>query len=79
MADPARIKRGIYALAALIVVIAGGLRLADADRALVGVVAGAGGLLVVLLLITYRAFAGVAEAAREVAAQEAKKPPDREE
>ncbi len=72
MADPARIKRGIYALAALIVLILAGLRVAGIDRALVGVLAGAGGLLVVLLLITYRAFAGVAEAARQAAAEEKK-------
>jgi hypothetical protein len=76
MADPARIKRGIYGLAALIVLILAGMRVAGVDRTLVGVLAGAGGLLVALLLITYRAFAGVAEAARHAASAER---PDREE
>ncbi len=70
MSDPARIKRGIYALAALIVLILAGLRIVGVDRALIGVLAGAGGLLVVLLLITYRAFAGVAEVARQAAPEE---------
>ncbi len=73
MADPARIKRGIYALAALVVLIAAGLRFTGADRTLVGIVAVSGGLLVVMLLITYRAFAGVAAAAREAAAAEAQR------
>jgi hypothetical protein len=59
-----RIKRSIWLLAA---VLLGGLvllRLADVDRDLLKILAIASALLVLLLLITYRAFAGVAEAAR---------------
>jgi hypothetical protein len=59
-----RIKRGIWLLAA---VLLGGLvllRLVDVDRDLLKILAIASALLVLLLLITYRAFAGVAEAAR---------------
>ena len=71
MGQQARIKRAIYWLAVAIVLIAAGLRFAGVDRALVGILAGAGGLLVVLLLITYRAFSGVVSAAGEAAAAEA--------
>ena len=59
-----RIKRGIYALAAFLLAALLGLRLLEIDRNLFKVLAVASGLLVLLLLITYRAFAGVAEAAR---------------
>ncbi len=59
-----RIKRGIYALAAFLLAALLGLRLMEIDRKLFKVLAIASGVLVLLLLITYRAFAGVAEAAR---------------
>jgi uncharacterized Tic20 family protein len=59
-----RIKRGIYVFAALLLMILVGLRILDVDRQLLNILAIASGLLVLLLLITYRAFAGVAEAAR---------------
>ncbi len=59
-----RIKRGIYLFAALLLAALAGLRILDIDRGLLKILAIASGLLVLLLLITYRAFAGVAEAAR---------------
>lgn len=59
-----RIRRGIYGLAALLLLGLFGLRLMEIDRSLLAIFAAASGLLVLLLLITYRAFAGVAEAAR---------------
>ena len=59
-----RIRRGIYGLAALLLLGLFGLRLMEIDRKLFKVLAVASGVLVLLLLITYRAFAGVAEAAR---------------
>jgi hypothetical protein len=59
-----RIRRGIYALAALLLLGLFGLRLLEIDRTLLAIFAAASGLLVVLLLITYRAFASVAESAR---------------
>ncbi len=59
-----RIKRGIYVFAALLLAVLVGLRVLDIDRSLLKILAIASGLLVLLLLITYRAFAGVAEAAR---------------
>ncbi len=65
MVGPASgIKRGIWLLAAALLVGLALLRLADIDRGLLKILAIASGLLVLLLLITYRAFAGVAEAAR---------------
>jgi hypothetical protein len=60
-----RIKRGIYVFAALLLMVLAGLRILDIDRSLLKILAIASGLLVLLLLITYRAFAGVAEAARD--------------
>jgi len=59
-----RIRRGIYGLAALLLLGLFGLRLMEIDRTLLAIFAAASGLLVVLLLITYRAFSSVAEAAR---------------
>jgi hypothetical protein len=58
-----RIKRGIYVFAALLLLVLAGLRVLDIDRSLLKILAIASGLLVLLLLITYRAFAGVAESA----------------
>jgi hypothetical protein len=60
----ARIKPGIYVFAALLLAVLAGLRVLDIDRSLLKILAIASGLLVLLLLITYRAFAGVAESAR---------------
>jgi ABC-type transport system involved in cytochrome c biogenesis permease subunit len=60
----ARIKHGIYALAALLLAGLFALRFVGVERDFLRILAVASGLLVLLLLITYRAFAGVAEAAR---------------
>jgi hypothetical protein len=59
-----RIKRGIYGFAVLLLAGLALLRIQGADTALLKILTIAAGLLVLLLLITYRAFAGVAEAAR---------------
>jgi ABC-type transport system involved in cytochrome c biogenesis permease subunit len=60
----ARIKHGIYALAVLLLAGLLALRFVGVERDLLRILAVASGLLVLLLLITYRAFASVAEAAR---------------
>jgi hypothetical protein len=60
----ARIKQRIYILAALLLAGLLALRLAGIDQQIIKILAVAAGLLVLLLLITYRAFAGVAEQAR---------------
>jgi hypothetical protein len=63
--DPGkRIRYGIFALAALLIVILVLLRAIGIDQKLLRVLAIASALLVVVLFMTYRAFAGVAEAAR---------------
>jgi urea transporter len=59
-----RIKRGIYGFAVLLLAGLALLRFLDVDPVLFKILTVASGLLVLLLLITYRAFAGVAEAAR---------------
>jgi ABC-type transport system involved in cytochrome c biogenesis permease subunit len=59
------IKLRIYGLAILLLAGLLVLRFLDVDRQLLKILAIASGLLVLLLLITYRAFAGVAEAARD--------------
>jgi hypothetical protein len=59
------IKQGIYLLAALLVAGLLAMRLLGVDPLLVKILAIASGVLVLLLLITYRAFAGVADAARD--------------
>ncbi|MFM9975225.1 MAG: hypothetical protein ACKVON_11735 [Beijerinckiaceae bacterium] len=59
-----RIKRGIYGFAAVLLMGLALLRFFGADLVLLKILVIASGLLVLLLLITYRAFAGVAEAAR---------------
>jgi hypothetical protein len=59
-----RIKQGIYCLAAGLLAGLLMLQWLDTDRGLLRILAIASGLLVLLLLITYRAFAGVAETAR---------------
>ncbi len=74
-----RLKQGIWLLAALLL---GGLimlRLLDADRTLLKILAIASALLVLLLLITYRAFAGVADAARNGALEGAAPAEDEDE
>jgi hypothetical protein len=58
------IKRGIYGFAAALVVFLAGLKFFGVDRQLLLILTLAGGLLVALLLITYRSFEAVAEAAR---------------
>jgi prepilin signal peptidase PulO-like enzyme (type II secretory pathway) len=58
------IKLLIYGLAVLLVAGLLVMRFFDVDRQLLKILTIASGLLVLLLLITYRAFAGVAEAAR---------------
>jgi hypothetical protein len=58
------IKRGIYVLAAVLVVFLAGLKFFGIERQLLLILTIASGLLVGLLLITYRAFEGVAETAR---------------
>jgi uncharacterized membrane protein len=59
------IKLWIYGLAALLLTGLLVMRFLEVDRQILKILAIASGLLVVLLLITYRAFAGVAEAARD--------------
>jgi urea transporter len=59
-----RIKRGIYGFAVLLLAGLALLRFLDVDPVLFKILTVASGLLVLLLLITYRAFEGVAEAAR---------------
>jgi ABC-type transport system involved in cytochrome c biogenesis permease subunit len=59
------IKLKIYGLAVTLLAGLVLLRVLDVDRQLLKILAIASGLLVLLLLITYRAFAGVAEAARD--------------
>jgi uncharacterized membrane protein required for colicin V production len=69
--DPGgRIKRGVFVLAAVLLAGLAALRYLGIDRALLGVLAGAAGLLVAALLVTYRAFAGVAETARRTALEQ---------
>ena len=63
---PAGIRRGIFVFAAALLAGLMALRFAGIDRTLLAILAAAAGLLVALLLITYRAFAGVVEAARNL-------------
>jgi hypothetical protein len=58
------IKRGIYALAAALVAGLVALKFIGVERQLLLILTIASGLLVGLLLITYRVFEGVAETAR---------------
>jgi hypothetical protein len=58
------IKLWIYGLAVLLLAGLLVIRFLDVDRQLLKILAIASGLLVLLLMITYRAFAGVAESAR---------------
>jgi hypothetical protein len=59
-----RIRRGVAVLAVVLLIILGLLKWQGVDQKLLLILISATGLLVGLLLITYRAFAGVAEAAR---------------
>ena len=59
-----QIKRGVYGLAVALLLVLVGLRFLGVGKQLLLIFALAGGLYVGLLLITYRAFEGVAEAAR---------------
>jgi ABC-type transport system involved in cytochrome c biogenesis permease subunit len=59
------IKLRIYGLAVMLLAGLLLMRFFDMDRQLLKILAIASGLLVLLLLITYRAFAGVAEAAKD--------------
>jgi hypothetical protein len=58
------IKRAIYGIAVVVIVVLSILKYLGIDRQLLLILAIAGALLVGLLLITYRVFEGVAEAAR---------------
>jgi uncharacterized membrane protein len=63
--DPGqRIRRGIFILAGLLILLLLLLRFIGIDQKLLRVFAISAALLVVVLYMTYRAFAGVAEAAR---------------
>jgi hypothetical protein len=57
-------RRGIAGLAIILLVILGFLKFLGIDQKLLLILILASGLLVGLLLITYRAFAGVVEAAK---------------
>ena len=59
-----QIKRGLYGLATGLLVVLVGLKFLGVGKQLLLIFALAGGLYAGLLLITYRAFEGVAEAAR---------------
>ena len=59
-----QIKHGIYGLAIALLIVLAGLKFLGVGKQLLLIFALAGGLYVGLLLITYRAFEGVAEAAR---------------
>jgi hypothetical protein len=61
---PCRIKQGIYAFAVLLLAGLAVLKWLAVDQRLFLVLGISSGLLVVMLLMTYRVFAGVAEAAR---------------
>jgi urea transporter len=63
-ASPIRIKQGIYGFAALLLAGLALLKWLEIDAQLFKILAISTGLLVAVLLMTYRAFAGVAEAAR---------------
>ncbi len=76
-ANPQTIKRGIHAFAALLLAGLALLKWLDIDAQLFRILAISTGLLVAVLLMTYRAFAGVAEAARN-APQPAPSPEDDE-
>jgi len=67
MIGPTGVRRGVFALAAALIAGLAALRIAGIDRTLLAILAAAAGLLVAMLLITYRALAGVAEAARNAA------------
>jgi uncharacterized membrane protein YccC len=58
-----RIRLGIAGLAIFLLLLLGFLKLLGIDQKLLRILMIAAGLLVGMLLITYRAFAGVAEAA----------------
>ncbi|MGL4637384.1 MAG: hypothetical protein ACRCWF_15485 [Beijerinckiaceae bacterium] len=60
-----RIKRGIYAFALLLLAGLGVLKWIAIDAKLFKILAISSGVLVAMLLMTYRAFEGVAEAARK--------------
>jgi uncharacterized membrane protein YccC len=67
-----RIRLGIAGLAIFLLLLLGFLKLLGIDQKLLRILMIAAGLLVGMLLITYRAFAGVAEAAGvETARQQA--------
>jgi TRAP-type uncharacterized transport system fused permease subunit len=70
MSDRAKVRLGIYLLAAFVLIVLGVLRLWGVEQRILRIVAICGGLLVVMLLMTYRVFAGVVDDANRVAAAE---------
>ncbi len=65
MSSPAgRIRAGIAVVAAVVVLTLFGLKQAGVDAALLRILAIAGGLLVTMLFVTYRALLNMVEAAK---------------